>query len=646
MNAPADRVPVFPTHFRRVHLVGSGLFMPGAPVPNAEIDRYVAPLNRHSERIKRRVLADNGIETRHYAIDEAGNSLHSSADLAARAVRDCLQSAGASLDEVGMLCTGSSGGDTGMPGFASMLQGELGARPMEISSHQGICGAGIAALTHAASAIELGTHARALVATSEFPSRLFKRSRFVPSGYDTDFDAHFLRWMLSDGAGAWLLADRPAAAGLSLRLEWVCSRSFAGDMPVCMQVGFAHGKGGKSYLDYPSLADAERDGAFLLRQDTRLLPQLFDLGIHEYANLVRAGHFDPARVDHFLCHYSSEKFAGVIEDLMERAGLRLPRERWYSNLRRRGNTGAASIFIMLADFLRERTVRAGQEVLCFVPESGRFTVSFLKFTVVDAASAPAAEAARGAPHRAPAWTAPLAEHDADIPPPHLALPGHGGRVAHVLRELAGIWHGFRSEFWRTPLVRRIQEGRMTRDDHLAWMACWIPQVREGSLWMREAVRNTGAPYERLVALITHHADDEQHDFRILFDDYRTAGGAAARIEDLRRNPGGEALNSYMHAAAGQPNPVGLLGGIYIIEGTGQRIIPALLPRLRRQLQLPESAYRFLQYHGENDVQHLARWMDAVTHVLDQDPAGDAGERIIATARDVAALYVMQARHVL
>jgi 3-oxoacyl-[acyl-carrier-protein] synthase III len=102
----------------------------------------------------------------------------------------------------------------------------------------------------------------------------------------------------------------------------------------------------------------------------------------------------------------------------------------------------------------------------------------------------------------------------------------------------------------------------------------------------------------------------------------------------------------MHAAAAQANPIGLLGGIYIIEGTGQRIIPSLLPRLRRQLQLPESSYRFLRYHGENDVQHLARWMDAVTHVITQDPVGDAGDRIIATARDVAALYAMQARHVL
>lgn len=195
-------------------------------------------------------------------------------------------------------------------------------------------------------------------------------------------------------------------------------------------------------------------------------------------------------------------------------------------------------------------------------------------------------------------------------------------------------------------MRRVLEGRFTRDDYLSWMACWIPQVREGSLWMREAVRQIAPPFEGLRDLIRAHADDEQNDFRLLFDDYRLAGGTAPSIEALARNPGGEALNSFMHASAARANPVGLLGGIYIIEGTGQRIIPALLPRLRRQLRVPEAALRFLKYHGQNDERHLARWLSAVDYTLQRDPAGDAGERIVATARAVADLYVLQMEHVL
>ena len=146
-----------PVSLEGVYLNAAGLFMPGPAVANEDIDRYIAPLNARSERIKRRVLRDNGIETRHYAIDESGSTLFSSAELAAHAVRDCLAGGEVALGDVGLLCTGSSGGDTGMPGFASMVHGELGAPPMEVSSHHGVCGAGVQALVHAARAIAVGT---------------------------------------------------------------------------------------------------------------------------------------------------------------------------------------------------------------------------------------------------------------------------------------------------------------------------------------------------------------------------------------------------------------------------------------------------------------------------------------------------------
>jgi 3-oxoacyl-[acyl-carrier-protein] synthase-3 len=150
-----------------------------------------------------------------------------------------------------------------------------------------------------------------------------------------------------------------------------------------------------------------------------------------------------------------------------------------------------------------------------------------------------------------------------------------------------------------------------------------------------------APFDGLAALIEQHAGEEQFDFEILFADYRAAGGPATSIDALRRNPGGEALNSWLHALAATRNPVGLLGAIYIIEGTGQRIIPALLPLLQAQLRLPPNAFRFLAYHGANDEHHLSRWLSAVSMVLELDASGDAHAAIIDTARRCAELYLMQ-----
>ncbi|CAB3665283.1 iron-containing redox enzyme family protein [Achromobacter aegrifaciens] len=635
-----------PIAFHRVYLESAGYFMPGEPVSNDAMDSYIAPLNRMSSRIKSRILAENGIKQRYYAIDQEGATVFSNAQLAANAIRDCLRRNDSDLSAVSLLASGSSGGDALMPGFSNMIQGELAAHPMETLSVHGICAAGVSAIQTAAQGVELGGHASALAVASELPSRLFKRSRFAARGYDADFDAHFLRWMLSDGAGAVLLGNsgRPlpgASQGVRLRLKWVHQRSFSGDYPVCMQLGLSADRA-RGHLDYPSWNEAEADGALSLRQDIRLLPHLFDIGIHEYAKLVRDGWVDPDQVDHFLCHYSSEKFIPVVEDLMEKAGLVIPRERWFSNLAWRGNTGAASILIMLAEFLETREVKPGEQIFCYIPESGRFMAAYM---LLEAEAVHAPQVAAGAPAAAAPREDANSDDAAVIAPPHdpdMAPQGLG----QLLTELAAIWHDYRSRVWRTPVVRRLRNRQFQTADYLNWMENWIPQVREGSKWMRAGAASLTEQYAPLAALIDTHAGEEQNDFQILFQDYRTAGGEVADIDALRRNPGGEALNAYLHGLAATRDPIGLLGAIYIIEGTGQRIVPALLPLLKASLKLPPDAFRFLEYHGHNDEHHLARWLSAVELALDCDEDGRAEQRIVDTARRTAALYLMQFHHVM
>lgn len=626
-----------PTRFNRVYIEAAGYHLPGPAISNEAMDAYIAPLNRISGRIKARILAENGIATRHYGIDAEGNTVISHAQLAAAAVHDCLARAQAGLGDVSLLSVGSSGGDALMPGFANMIQGELGAPPMSTLSSQGVCAAGVSAIQHAAQGIELGAHRQALALAAEMPSRMFKRSRFGPRGYDSDFDAHFLRWMLSDGAGALLLTDSPSGrGGLRLKLNWVHQQSFAGDYPVCMQLGLSQDRS-TSFLDYPSASEAEAAGALSLRQDIRLLPHLFDVSIHEYVKLVEAGWVKAGEVDHFLCHYSSEKFIPVVEELLDKAGLSIARERWYSNLRTRGNTGAASIFIMLAEFLDTHSLKAGEKILCFIPESGRISAAYMLLEVEDA-SAPLAQAAA-----TPAATRTTSRQATDtIAAPHDPASAPS-QLQPLLTQLAGIWHDYRSAVWRSPVIHKLVAGQFSVADYQRWTAQWVPQVREGSKWMREAVASLTGPFAELGALIETHAGDEQNDFMILYQDYQAAGGTQP-LDALRRNPGGEALNSYLHALAASENPLGLLGAIYVIEGTGQRIVPALLPLLRQQVDLPPSAFRFLDYHGANDEHHLARWLAAVEIVLSIEPK--AAEAILATARRTTQLYLMQFEHIL
>jgi hypothetical protein len=70
-----------------LYLVSAGAFLPGPPIGNDELDRFIVPINRFSSRIKNRILEENGIRTRHYGIDDTVASRFSTAGMAAHRQR-------------------------------------------------------------------------------------------------------------------------------------------------------------------------------------------------------------------------------------------------------------------------------------------------------------------------------------------------------------------------------------------------------------------------------------------------------------------------------------------------------------------------------------------------------------------------------
>jgi 3-oxoacyl-[acyl-carrier-protein] synthase-3 len=87
-------------------------------------------------------------------------------------------------------------------------------------------------------------------------------------------------------------------------------------------------------------------------------------------------------VDYYLPHISSEYFRPRLRHTLEKIGFFIPEEKWFTNLTTKGNTGAASIYIMLEELFYSGRLRRGEKILCYVPESGRFSTVYMLLTVV------------------------------------------------------------------------------------------------------------------------------------------------------------------------------------------------------------------------------------------------------------------------
>ena len=365
------------------YVTACAAYLPGEPLDNDEIvTRLGAATTGTPAAMRARIFTANGIRTRHFALDATGRPTMLNEELAAEAVTLTVKDRGLTMSDIDMLATGTTQGDLLVPGFASMVHGRVGGGPMEILSASGVCASGMAAFGAAVRAVRLGERHAAVAAGSELISRALRQSHYTDR---PAFDAEFLRWTLSDGAGAVLIEPQPRPDRPSLRVDWVHLVSHAHENPVCMRAGSADGGEptvGGTWLDRPTAADAEAAGLIRLRQDVRLLPRLFPAGLTEFAALVERGQLDPTGIDHVLCHYSAVHFRGEIFRLLTDAGMMIEESRWFSNLTTAGNTGAASIYVALAECWQTHRFQPGDKILLIVPESGRFSFGFAQLTCV------------------------------------------------------------------------------------------------------------------------------------------------------------------------------------------------------------------------------------------------------------------------
>ncbi|MDB5429702.1 MAG: hypothetical protein JWP35_818 [Caulobacter sp.] len=211
-------------------------------------------------------------------------------------------------------------------------------------------------------------------------------------------------------------------------------------------------------------------------------------------------------------------------------------------------------------------------------------------------------------------------------------------VSDVLRRLTVVFTDFEQRLSATPLIRRLTRGRFTDADYRAFLIGLRQQVKDGALWMSRAASNINDDQLELRSKLMRHAVTEHRDFRLLEANYVAVGGALAEIRDAEKNIGSEALSAWMFHEASKPDPYGLLGAMWIIEGLGNIKAGEWGRLVQQRLDLPDEAVSFLLYHGENDAEHMAEFEQMLGLVL---PDEAVARRIVRTAEVTARLYALQ-----
>lgn len=307
-----------------VSIKGTGMYVPEKVLTNDDLSEMV---ETNDEWIRERT----GICRRHIA---AEGELTSS--VAEKAARDALRDSGMEPSELDMIIVATNSPDTLFPGVAPKVQGLLGADKAGAFDVQAGCTSGVYAIALAVNGIASGLWKKVLVIGAEVLSRIINW---------TDRNTCVL---FGDGAGAMVFGSAEGDEGRFI------SADLRSDGTKHDQITLLGG-----LVEYPAsdetieqkLHYVAMKGNDVFRFVNRIIPPF----LRQYC--IDSG-FVPEDIDWWFFHQANQR---IIERAAERLGISA--ERVVINIDEYGNTSAASVFIALCEFMKEKKMKKGQKLL-------------------------------------------------------------------------------------------------------------------------------------------------------------------------------------------------------------------------------------------------------------------------------------------
>lgn len=356
-----------------VYVCGSGSYLPGEPVAFDDIEKVLGELKGAPPKIRKwikrtqpvmRELLD--IDFVHYGMDpETRQFNEDNISMAVAAASRALEHSGLQPEDIDLICYGSAHQDQ-MPTASVRIQEELGIESCaELSIHAN-CTSAYKALYLGHQLIRSGQNRNALIISANMASSELRAEYYNQELVDKE--SLFLRWFLSDGAGALVLSsDEELSCGFEVETTFI--ESIGGRRPSLMynhrpalwlnpcveyEKGLHHLR--QRFRNALSTSDfQEEDGSIFFKGFQRMMAQ---------------STVDMADIQCFQINLPTKHIVDSIVEEFEQLGM--DSSVFYSKLDQLGYCGPPMVFICLDKILREEQFNKGDCVASFVTEVSKF----------------------------------------------------------------------------------------------------------------------------------------------------------------------------------------------------------------------------------------------------------------------------------
>lgn len=297
-----------------IKVLGTGFYVPERIVTNDELSNYV---ETNDEWITQRV----GVRERRISVNETA------ADFAVKAAKNAIESAGIKADDIDLIIAATISSDTVCPTVAGTVQAALGAScpAFDVNS---ACSGFLFALDTAVSYISRGEYKNVLVIGSERLSRII------------DWKDRGTCVIFGDGGGAFVIT---AGDG------YLASRLYT--------------KGGSDVIEIPAHSgsspfyEGEGKEPFIFMAGQETFKFAVNRIVDDIKYVAEKAGITLDQIDHVVPHQANIR---IIDFAAKKLGI--PKEKFFVNIDKYGNTSSASVPIAMAELDASGKLKRGDIV--------------------------------------------------------------------------------------------------------------------------------------------------------------------------------------------------------------------------------------------------------------------------------------------
>ena len=192
----------------------------------------------------------------------------------------------------------------------------------------------------------------------------------------------------------------------------------------------------------------------------------------------------------------------------------------------------------------------------------------------------------------------------------------------------------RDHLLTAPVLQLAVDGKLELHTYIAFLTQAYHHVKHTVPLLMACGARLPERHEWLRSAIAEYIEEELGHQEWILNDLAACGADPEAVRHGQPALATELMVSYVYDRIARHNPVSFFGMVNVLEGTSIALATRAASAIRGSLELPPTAFSYLNSHGSLDLEHM-RFFEELMNRLDAD---EDREAVVHTARVVYRLY--------